>query len=305
MTDTAKNGSPQDAIDRTADHYSKQWGKEINFQDFVEANPDAASAMPGRQLGWTDLFLRIRAAAAIKPTSVYDAGCGFGNIARRLLADPCQRQLDYLGADIHRALSAIDAPRSARIIQADMCRPLPGGRSFDFIVCRAALHHTPDPAQTYSTLASQLAPGGTLAVSVYARKTPMREAVDDALRTRIAPMSNDEAMAVADQFTRLGRDLQACDARINIAEDIPFLGIRAGSYSVQGFIYDHFIKCWHTPAFAKQHCDLVNFDWYHPPFAYRYTVDELAKMATDNDLRIARQTSITAQHYMEAVRLAA
>jgi SAM-dependent methyltransferase len=225
MIDTTRHTPPDSVPTRTADHYSKQWGKEFNFQGFVEANPEAAMVLPGRQLGWPDLFDRIRSAAAERPTTVYDAGCGFGDVARRLLADPIPMYIDYLGADIHGSLGTIDAPSPAKFIQADMSHPLPGARIFDFIVCRAALHHTPDPVQAYNALSSQLARGGTLAVSVYAKKAPMREATDDALRARVVPMSNDEAMAVADQFTRLGRDLQASNGTITIVDDIPFLGI--------------------------------------------------------------------------------
>ncbi len=293
-----------DATQRTAEHYTDQWGSGVNFQGFVEANPAAAMVMPGRQLGWANLFERIRRQAAVRPTTVYDAGCGFGDIARRLLVEPIPAHIDYLGADIHGSIATIDAPPTARFEQADMAERLPGNRLFDFIVCRAALHHTPDPFKTYETLASQLAPGGTLAVSVYAKKTPMREAVDDALRAKIVPMNNDDAWNAADQFTRLGRDLQASAGMIEITADMPLLGIKAGNYTVQDFIYDHFIKCWHNRQFSKQHCDLVNFDWYHPPYAHRYTVDEFAGMAIDNGLTIVSQKSITAQHYMEATRSA-
>lgn len=286
----------------TALHYTKQWGSDINFQDFVEANPAAAMVMPGRQLGWDDLFARIRSRSTFEQTTVYDAGCGFGDIARRLLADPKPSHIDYLGADIHGSLSSINAPSCAHFEQADMAAALPGNRRFDYVVCRAALHHTPNPSKTYAALAAQLAPSGTLAVSVYAKKTPMREAVDDAMRAMIVPMDNSAAWNVADQFTRLGRDLQASGGSIVIAEDMPLLGIKAGTYTVQAFVYEHFIKCWHNAQFSKQHCDVVNFDWYHPPFAYRYTVDDFAKMATDSGLTITVQKSITAQHYMEAVR---
>jgi len=35
------------------------------------------------------------------------------------------------------------------------------------------------------------------------------------------------------------------------------------------------MKCWHNRAFSERHCDIVNFDWYHPPYAYRYEAAEL------------------------------
>lgn len=289
------------SIQQTADHYSKQWGKDLNYQGFVEANPDAALVMPGRQLGWADYFDEIRSRASGGPISVLDAACGFGDVTRRLYEAPTPAHLTYVGADIHGSLDTIDAPPEAQFVQWDISNPLPGGQKFDYVICRAALHHTPDPAKTYASLVSQLKPGGKIAISVYAKKAPMREALDDAFRAAIVPMGNDDAFAVANQFTRLGADLQAATGQIKIEQDLPFLGIKAGTYSIQEFIYDHFLKCWHNKNFSEQHCDLINFDWYHPTFAYRYTASEVVAFAEQNGLEVVRFTSIKAQHYLEAV----
>ncbi|MFY3629502.1 class I SAM-dependent methyltransferase [Achromobacter xylosoxidans] len=297
---TAANQDDQ-STKRTADHYSKQWGKDLNYQGFVEANPEAAMVMPGRQLGWADLFDEIRARASVGPISVLDAACGFGDVTRRLYESPMPAHLEYVGADIHGSLDTIDAPAEAKFVQWDISNPLPGSQKFDYVICRAALHHTPDPAKTYSSLVSQLKPGGKVAVSVYAKKAPMREELDDAFRAAIVPMGNDEAFAVANQFTRLGADLQACAGEIRITQDLPFLGIKTGTYSIQEFIYDHFLKCWHNKNFSSEHCDLINFDWYHPTFAYRYSAAEAVAFAERNGLEIVRFTSIKAQHYLEAM----
>jgi SAM-dependent methyltransferase len=283
---------------QTAKHYSLQWGKALDFAGFVKANADAAKVMPARILPWDDLFARARARAKETDVSVYDAACGFGDIANRLLADPRPANLSYLGADIHDNVVDLDAPAGARFVKWDITAPL--SESFDFVFCRAAMHHTSDPQATCKVLASQLKPGGTLAFSVYAKKAPTREACDDALRARIVPMENEEAFAVAGQFSELGKALQAVDGMVTIEHDLPILGIKAGSYGIQQFIYEHFIKCWFNPAFSREHCDLVNFDWYHPPFAYRYTLDEAHALAEDAGLTVVRTASISAQHYVEA-----
>ena len=286
---------------KTSDHYSYQWGSGPAFGDFVEKNPEAAMVMPGRQLPWDALIASLRAKAADQPVRVYDAGCGFGDLMRRVMAPPSLAGLSYLGADIHGALGDIATLEGAELIRHDMA--LPTGRApFDAILCRAAIHHTPDPPATYRALASQLAPGGVLAISAYARKAPMREAVDDALRARIVPMSNGDAMMAAHQITALGKALQACDGMIDIPIDLPFLDIKAGHYKVQDFIYRHFMKCWHNVGFSPEHSDLVNFDWYHPPYAFRYSMDELEAWATDAGLSVRLRTSTEAQHYVEAVR---
>jgi SAM-dependent methyltransferase len=284
---------------KTADHYTKQWDSELDFGAFVKSNPEAAKAMPSRALPWADLFELIRQHAAAKEVSVYDAACGFGDILNQLKVEPVPSGLRYLGADIHGSLDRIEKPAFATILPHDITSPLPGGRKFDFIICRAAIHHTPDPEQTFRTLREQLAPGGTIAITTYAKKAPMREAVDDALRAQVIPMSNEDAFSTAGQLTALGRDLQRSGGKITIEKDLPFLGIRAGTYDVQTFIYNHFIKCWHNAAFSERHCDLVNFDWYHPPYAFRYDRDDLRRWASENGLHVVKEASTEAQHYME------
>jgi SAM-dependent methyltransferase len=291
----------QEYVEKTANHYTKQWGPELDFKNFVKTNPEAVKVLPARQLPWSELFARIRAQASARPVHVYDAACGFGDIMTSLTAEPNPTGLTYLGVDLHDALNTIARPSNAVMVQGDITSPVDGCGPFDFILCRAAIHHTPDPPATYRTLVSQLAPGGTIAITAYAKKAPMREAVDDALRSQIVPMDNDMAFATANQITRLGRDLQAAGGSIIIEDDLPFLGIKAGIYTVQGFIYQYFMKCWHNSGFSERHCDLVNFDWYHPPFAYRFALPELIGWAEENGLAVTRTASIEAQHYLEAV----
>lgn len=287
---------------KTSKHYSKQWGKELNYGGFVDNNADAVMVMPGRQLPWGNLIERIREQASQKTVHVYDAGCGFGDIMKQLFKAPTPSMLNYLGADIHEALSDLPCPEGATLKQWNMAEPLIENKKFDFIFCRAALHHTPDPARSYATLASQLAAGGTLAVSVYAKKAPMREAIDDALRDKIIPLGPDDAFKLVNQFTLLGRDLQAADGIISIKQDLPFLGIKAGEYTIQEFIYDHFMKCWYNQNFSETHCDLINYDWYHPPYAYRFSLEEFKDLVESNGLHIVKTASIKAQHYIEAIK---
>jgi SAM-dependent methyltransferase len=287
-------------VRKTSSHYSLQWGAEIDFAGFVAASPEAAKAMPARQLPWSAIIERIRDRAARQPVRVYDAGCGFGDILTGLFSAPIPSGLAYLGIDLHDALDTIPARPGATLRRGDIT--VPTGESFDFVLCRATIHHTPDPAATFRTLVSQLAPNGTIAISGYAKKAPMREAIDDALRQRITPLPAGEAFDVCGQFTKLGRDLQSADGKISIKEDLPMLGIQAGEYGIQDFLYRYFIKCWHNPSFSRRHCDLVNFDWYHPPYAYRFELAELAQWAQDAGLDILRTASTDAQHYVEAAR---
>jgi SAM-dependent methyltransferase len=197
--------SHEQYVKQTAAHYTKQWGADLDFQNFVKSNPEAAKAMPSRQLPWEDLFARIRSDASSRRVRVYDAACGFGDIMNKLTASPNPEGLVYFGMDLHGSLDDIERPQNAALIQGDVTKPVGSSGPFDYILCRAAIHHTPNPAETYRTLASQLTPGGTIAITAYAKKAPMREAVDDELRHQIVPMESDVAFAVANQLTRLGR----------------------------------------------------------------------------------------------------
>jgi hypothetical protein len=85
-------------------------------------------------------------------------------------------------------------------------------------------------------------------------------------------------------------------------QDLPFLGIKAGHYKIQDFIYDHFMKCWFNSAFGERYSDIVNFDWYHPPYAYRYQPNEIVQWFEEHGLVIDQSVSTKAQHYFEGRR---
>jgi hypothetical protein len=51
---------------------------------------------------------------------------------------------------------------------------------------------------------------------------------------------------------------------------------------------------------TREYCDLVNFDWYHPPQAYRCEMSELEQWADENGLTVTEQASTDAQHYLRA-----
>ncbi len=291
---------------QTAEHYTLQWGKDMGFGRCMGSR-DASSHTAAAQLPWAELFSRIRSQARQGDTLVYDAACGWGGIFQELFASPPPPGLAYLGADIHGSLGHITPPPGLdperyQFIRWDISQPPPVSRQFDYVICRSALHHTPQPEVTMASLADSLGPGGRLAVSVYARKSPMREAVDDALRAIIVPQPPKEAWDLCRQFALLGRDLQAVEEPLRIRQDLPALGIKAGEYTVQEFVYDHLMKCWYHPTFGLEHSTSVNFDWYHPEYAYRFLPSELARLAEEAGLEVREIKSSKYQHYLEAVK---
>jgi SAM-dependent methyltransferase len=296
--------APSEFSQQTSGHYTMQWGNGLGLNQFM-ASQASKPHTAASQLPWAELFEQIRGQAQNREIIVYDAACGWGSIFRDLFADPIPSGLRYLGADIHGSLGDIEpppglSPEQYQFIRWDISQPPPTPQLFDYVLCRASMHHTPNPQHTLTSLAKCLLVGGVLAISLYARKAPMREALDDAFRAKITPLPPQEAWDLCRQFAVLGKDLQEVKEKFTISEDLPFLGIKAGEYGVHEFIYDHVLKCWYNSAFGMEHSTSVNFDWYHPEFAYRYTPEEISSMAAGVGLVVHKIASSKYQHYLEA-----
>ena len=293
----------------TADHYALQWGKTVGFQSFAQGNPSAMQATPGKQLGWPRFFKEVRESARFKTVRVYDAGCGFGGLLDELFASPIPEGLVYVGADIHGSLTDIKRPVGAgpgqvTLLRWDIGEKLPVVELFDVVICRASIHHTKEPHRTFDRLAEVLAVGGRIAISAYARKGNLREAVDDGLRNVIKQLAPSDAMLVGRELAIFGRALQRASARVTIDEDLKWLGIEAGDYPLHGLIYEHLLKCWWNDAFDTQYSAVVNYDWYHPTYAFRYAFDEIARWFECNGIQINHSNSTTFQHFADGVRSA-
>src|SRR3712207_3338642 len=99
---------------------------------------------------------------------------------------------------------------------------------------------------------------------VYRRKGPVREFTDDYIRERISSLPPEEAWEALRPLTRLGQALAELRAEVEVPEDVPLLGIRAGRYDVQRLIYWHFAKMYWNEAVPFETSHHINFDWYHP-----------------------------------------
>src|SRR5207302_6463459 len=173
--------------------------------------------------------------------------CGFGGIANELVSEQTRDHLRYVGADIHHSLPNIirELPlleSCGLLLRWDISKPLPIHQEFDYILCRAAVHHTPDPRATFHALVAKLKRGGRLAISAYRKKSMAREALDDCFRKHCVPLATPEAYALARQFTMLGKFLQTVKETVHIEEDLPLFGITKGEYAVQTLFYNYFLK---------------------------------------------------------------
>jgi SAM-dependent methyltransferase len=288
---------------KTSEHYSEQWSAERGMGQFMLDTPAKEHTMQF-VLGWRELFDHIRAAAVTSKISVYDAACGYGGIMHALFEGGQSTGLRYVGADIRDRLDDIPLPADARpeqiqLVRFDISERLPLDEKFDFVVCRNAIHHTPDPRRTFASLCKSLKCGGTIAISAYSKKARMREAMDDALRAVLVPMNNEEALAAVSDLTELGRALREVTQEVNIGHDLTFLRVPAGTYAVQELIYNHVVKCWYNEKFGPDRSHIVNFDWYHAPYAYRYELDELTDWFEGEGLVVTKTDTHPSQHYVE------
>jgi SAM-dependent methyltransferase len=208
---------------------------------------------------------------------ILDAGTGAGrdaaNFAERAPSatvfgvDTAWHALSNAAADEKR-------PKNVQLVHADINRlPFSDG-FFDYINCDQVIHHTPDPPRTFSNLAKKLKRGGEIATYVYRKKAVIREFTDDYIRDRIKDQSFEHALEVCEGITKLGKAFASLRATVEIEEDIPILGIKKGKIDVQRFLHWNVLKCFWNDDFDFFTNNVVNADWYHPVYCFRYTPDE-------------------------------
>jgi SAM-dependent methyltransferase len=208
--------------------------------------------------------------------SILDAGTGPGMCAAR-----CARlsEARVVGMDLSDSVTAARrryaTQQNLDYLQGDILNPPFARRSFDFVVADQVLHHTPDCARAFATMAELVSPGGHLAVYVYRKKPIIRELVDDHVIDLTSRLPFEQCLELSEQLTELGRELSHVGAKITLERGVPLLGIEPGEHDVQRLIYWTMLKCfWHEELGWHQSV-LVNYDWYSPVFRSRHTEEEV------------------------------
>ncbi len=221
---------------------------------------------------------------------ILDAGCGNGRVTA-LLARYADPAAEIVGIDLTAADVAAENLReqpNVTVKQRDLLDDMSDLGAFDFVYCQEVLHHTASPQRAFANVASLLAPGGKLAIYVYKRKAPVREFTDDQVRDVIADMPYERAMEECRRITEIGRELSALGATITVP-DVPSLGIEAGDYDVQRFVYHFFMKCFWSDELDAEANAVVNYDWYHPQLSTRHTLDEVRGWFRDAGLAVVHE----------------
>jgi hypothetical protein len=103
-------------------------------------------------------------------------------------------------------------------------------------------------------------------------------------------------------LTKLAKALSELKAEVEVPEDIPYLGIRAGRYDVQRLIYWHIMKLYWRDTFTLEENNHVNFDWYHPKYAYRHTEEEVRRWCDESRLSITRFDTQESGYTVRAIK---
>ena len=268
-------------INKTSKSFSFKWKNYVNFAlEKQEENKRIFLEHYGWQLDEFKTFLSTR-------KKILDIGCGIGYISNWISSETKGHVFGVdLSTSIDEAYRVFDSKQNLQFIQADIAELPFDDDFFDLIVCKEMIHHTPEPKRNFSKLVKLLRPGGIICVYVYNKKGPIREFCDDYLRNFTTKLSEEECQNFAVAMTEFGKSLRELKTTINVPLDIPYLNIKAGNYDLQRFLYWNVFKCWWDDNGNKEYSNAINFDWYHPPYAFRYTEEEIRSWFSEEGLTI-------------------
>jgi ubiquinone/menaquinone biosynthesis C-methylase UbiE len=219
---------------------------------------------------------------------IFDAGCGLGNKAAwfaKLAPHALVIAMDISEAALVASRKYKDVP-NLFFVQRDISANNFEAAKVDFVSCDQVIMHTTNPELTFSELCKVLSPNnGEIACYFYKKKALPRELLDDYFRLPSQEHSVEDLWKLSEQLTELGRRLSDLNVLIDVP-DIPILGIKGGSMDIQRFIYWNFIKYFFNQDFGHQISASVNFDWYGPSNARRFSKDQVMQIIKNNNMNI-------------------
>jgi SAM-dependent methyltransferase len=217
---------------------------------------------------------------------VFDAGCGLGYKAAwfaELAPHALVIGMDFSDA-AEQAARTYAGRRNLYFIQGDIAATGFGDGKIDFASCDQVIMHTENPEQTFAELARIVnRVHGEVACYFYAKKALPRELLDDYFRRHCSRLERAQLWEMSEQLAELGKRLSALKVQFE-APEIPLLGIKAGHYDIQRFVYWNFVKCFWNEELGRETSIITNFDWYSPSNARRFSEAEVRALVLTNGL---------------------
>jgi len=271
-------------LSNTAEVFTDKWSRfdpESAIKDYEKVQKkwylDLYGFRDENELG---SFLRSR-------KIIFDAGCGLGYKAAwfaKLSPDSLIIAMD-ISDSVFQAAEYYHDMGNLFFINGDIAASGLKKASIDYINCDQVIHHTEIPEKTFAHLTSLLAAHGEFACYVYAKKALPRELLDEYFRNNSKNFSGEQLWETAEKLTQLGKSLSELNISVEVP-DIPLLGIKAGKYDIQRFIYWNFIKCYWNSDISFESNVSTNFDWYAPALAKRFDENEFRMLTETNNLEI-------------------
>lgn len=278
-----------DAQAQTREAFGFKWKKRDTY-DSDEARASAAEWYV-QKYGFESLGAWSRHYDSFE--RILDAGCGSGFSSSLWLRRPeWTGRAAWVGVDISEAIDVakerLSDVANTHYVQADVLSLPFADRTFDGVFSEGVLHHTPSTRAALLSVARVLANGGEATFYVYKKKSPVREFTDDYVREQISSLTDEQAWEAMRPLTELGRVLAEAKATVELSQDVPVLGIKAGTHDVQRLIYWHFAKLFWNPRLSFEENVHVNFDWYRPRYAHRQTEEQVREWCEEARLDIRR-----------------
>jgi SAM-dependent methyltransferase/uncharacterized protein YbaR (Trm112 family) len=257
----------------TSDTFSYKWRRFRNY-GLESSHQEFLTSWYCKKLGLTDIAA-LRDFYGHKRT-ILEVGPGSG-FNSRFMAENSPG--DVFAADISEAaLTTFENTRdlsNCHVLRADLLDLPFADRCFDFVIADGVLHHTPDTRASVCALYAKVAPGGQFFFYVYKQMGAARQFADRYIREQFAALDPEECFTACEGLTELGHQLSDLNATVTLERGVPVLGIPPGTHNVQRLIYYNFVKCFWNDAFDFETNNMVNYDWYHPSFAWQHTEEEV------------------------------
>jgi SAM-dependent methyltransferase len=143
-----------------ADNFGLQWNRYRKTQlDSLNGTKLSANRL-WSETGWTD----------IKDQWVVDMGCGSGRFAEVAAKAGARLVALDLSSAVEATYQTLSAYPNCDVVQASLLEPPFAVGAFDKAYCIGVLQHTPEPAEGCRAVARCVKPGGSFALTIYARK---------------------------------------------------------------------------------------------------------------------------------------